>query len=155
MNARPPATVDGHGSLEAGGSPTKEGFTSPYSVPWYRQKKWRIIMLVVAIIIIGAIVGGVAGGVLSSKKKHNNSAVTPPKPTSSTSSTSGASAQSTVINGGPLPGSSTTPPTSESTNGAGTVPTGVNVGDARPPDPTTPVVDGNTFDGLKVAPIAA
>ena len=44
-----------------------ESHDSSYSVPWYRQKKWRTIMLVVTIIVIVAAVGGAVGGTLASK----------------------------------------------------------------------------------------
>jgi hypothetical protein len=78
MNARPQATVDGPASLEAASPPTKEGYTS-YSVPWYRQGKWRIFMLIAAIIVIGAVVGGVVGGTVGHK---SNKSVSPGPSTS-------------------------------------------------------------------------
>jgi hypothetical protein len=70
INARNQATVDGHASLEAATPPTKESYPS-YSVPWYRQGKWRVFMLIGGILIIGAIVGGVVGGTVSKKNKNN------------------------------------------------------------------------------------
>ena len=57
--------VDGHVNLEIGLAATKESYDSSYSIPWYRQKKWRVITLVVGIIVIGASVGGAVGGIVA------------------------------------------------------------------------------------------
>ena len=152
MNARPVATVDGHTSLEAGVPPTKEGYVSPYSVPWYRQKKWRIFMLIGAIVVVGAAVGGAVGGTLGSK--HSN-VVTGPKtmtlPTSTSTPTSNGSAQSTSLNG-IIPPESSLP--SGSISGANTVSTPT----VAHPIPTPRVNLGNVNDiadpGVVVAPVA-
>ncbi|KAF9647263.1 hypothetical protein BDM02DRAFT_3117401 [Thelephora ganbajun] len=129
MNVRPPATVDGHASIEAGVPPTKEGYSPSYSVPWHRQKKWRIFMLIGAIVVIGAVVGGAVGGTLGSKNNtskgpsHGPSTVS--LPTSTGTSIVNAPAQSSAANGAPLPGSS---PISVSTAGPGAIPSTVGSG---------------------------
>ena len=159
MNARP-ATVDGHASLEAGKPPTKESYDSPYSVPWYRQKKWRIIMFVAAILVIGAVVGGAVGGTVASNNKgskpnHGPSTVT----LSSTTSSQGGSitgapldptTSSTTNLGPPQVGSSSLPSPGTST-GAGVISTvGGNINIAFP----TPT-HGGTPDGGRqgIAPV--
>ena len=110
-NARNQTTADGHASIEAPSPPNKEGYT-PYSVPWYRQGKWRIAMLVGAIVIIGAVVGGVVGGTVGRKNSNLSNgpsvSVTRTPVTVSVSSTSDGAVQAT----GPFgPTSTPLPPT--------------------------------------------
>jgi len=158
MNARPP-TVDGHASLEAANPPTKESYDSSYSIPWYRQKKWRIIMFVAAILVIGAVVGGAVGGTVASNNKG-------PKPggqiTLSITSSGAPSATAAPLDPTsdlPLPpGSSSLPrPTGTSTD-AGVISTvrgtggGVNNNLALP----TPTQGSNPNDGRQgAAPVIA
>jgi len=155
MNARTAPTVDGHASLEAGVPPTKESYDSSYSLPWYRQKKGRIIILVVAIIIIGAVVGGAVGGTLASKNNDNSnsgpSTVTLPTSTSSSSIFNAPAESSADVPPPPGGGSSSTLPEPTS-SGAGAV---TGTGLLGPPSPTP--ITGNNFNGLDgnqgVAPI--
>lgn len=160
MNARPAATVDGHTSLEAGTPPTKEAYASSYPVPWYRKKKWRIVMFITAILIIGAIVGGAVGGTLASRNNTTNSPNSGNGPvtltlSSTVTSTSGAPAQPTG-EGAPPPGSST--PGIVTSSGPGAVPTGAGVPPSDP-DPTPPSdsnnVNGIADSGPMVAPVVA
>lgn len=131
MNARPAPTVDGHTSVEVGTPPTKEGYISPYSVPWHRQKKWRILMFIGAILLVGAIAGGVAGGVVASKNRSKSPSTTPTSTTpTSTSSSFNAPLESTSLNAA-LPGSSQPPVASAS--GADTVPTPTGSGNSAGP----------------------
>jgi len=73
MNARTQTARDGNASLEAVTPPTKESYPS-YSVPWYRQGKWRVFMLVGAIIVIAVVVGGAVGGTVNHKSNNKISA---------------------------------------------------------------------------------
>jgi len=149
MNARPTTTVDGHTRPEAG-TPTnanKEAYVSSYSVPWYRQKKWRILMLIGGILAIGAIVGGAVGGTLASKNnnKSDDSHGSGPS-TVSVSSTVGFTASV----GGNTPLTTTTgtsPPASESSGGAIIASPGPGQGNTGQPAPTPPVSD-NLADGV-------
>lgn len=120
MDARPPAVVGRHVRFAAGVPPVKEDYISSSSLPWYRQKKWKMFMLVAAIFFIGIVVGGIVGGIVASRVIDENgqsvgtgaSAVT--VPTSTSSSLFGSPAQSTS-------GDAAAP--SESTSIAGAVPT--------------------------------
>ena len=150
MNARPPPTVDGHTSLEAGTPPTKEAYVSSYSVPWYHQKKWRILMLLGGIILIGAIAGGIAGGILASKNNKSDT------PTSTTSSAANIPTENASPSGALPPGSSQPPVGSAS--GAETVPTvtggppsGLGSTPTPTPLPTSTIDSANS--GLAVAPV--
>lgn len=125
MNARPPATVDGHASVETGAPHTKEGYIAPYPVPWHRQKKWRVFMLIAAIIVIGATVGGAVGGTVGSKKHNNNIVTRPPTLTlPSTTTTSFESSSSSSFN----PSSSLNPSSSAITQPGGSVSPGSTQG---------------------------
>ena len=146
MNARPPPTVDGHTSLEAGTPPTKEGYVSSYSVPWYHQKKWRILMLLGGIILIGAIAGGIAGGILASK---NNKSDTSTPTTSANIPTQNANPS------GALPPGSSQPPVG-SASGAETVPNVTSEPPSVPGSTSTPLPTssfGSANSGLVVAPV--
>ena len=157
MNPRPPTAVthDGHGSLETGVPPNKEGYISSHPpVPWYRQNRWRIAMLIGAIIVIGAVVGGAVGGTVGSK----NRTTTPSKPltvvlSSTSSTTTTPSGGSTVVNGAPPPASSQLP-VNTSTGGAVSTQAG---GGARPSDiPVGNVnLEGNADTNRGTAPVVA
>jgi len=158
MNPRPQAvTTDGHGSIETGVPPNKEGYISSHPpVPWYRQNRWRIAMLIGAIIVIGAVVGGAVGGTVGSK----NRTTTPSGPvtvvlssTTSTSVSSGAPSESTTVNGAPPPASS---PLSASTGTGGAVSTVVG-NNVRPSPSNIPAgnvnLDDNADANRGVAPV--
>lgn len=148
MNARPQPTVDGHTSLEAGTPPTKEGYVSSYSVPWYHKKKWRILMLLGGILLIGAIAGGIAGGILASKNK--NELVTSTSETPSTVNIPTVNASPT----GALPPGSSQPPVG-SASGAETVPTVTGGSGSLDPTPSPTPNFGSADPGLAVAPVVA
>lgn len=121
MDARPPAVVGRHVRFAAGVPPVKEDYISSSSLPWYRQKKWRMFMLVAAIFFIGIVVGGIVGGIVASRVIDENSqsvgteaSTVMTLPTSTSSSLFGSPAQSTS-------GDAAAP--SESTSIAGAVPT--------------------------------
>jgi len=134
MNARTQATIDEHGPHEAGTPPNKETYPSSYSVPWYRQGKWRVLMLVVAVVIIGAVVGGVVGHVVSVNNRNNKSNA--PKIPTSNPSSSMSFDTSLVAPAQPTDGpqlstfssSSSTPPPQLTTTGAAALPTGTGTG---------------------------
>ena len=138
MNARPRTAPDEHTSLEAGASPTKEGYTPPYSVPWYRQGKWRITMLVAVIIVIGAIVGGVVGGVVGSKNRTSTS--TASRPPTVVLPTETPTESSTTVNTSTNLVPLTSPPSAVSPSAVAPTPnqgTGINVGGPNPTQGST------------------
>ena len=146
MNARPPVTVDGHTSLEVGTPPTKEAYVSSYSVPWYRQTKWRILMLLGGILLIGAIAGGIAGGIIASKNKNNSSTPTPTSSSAANIPTENTSAT------GALPPGSSQPPIG-SASGAETVPTVTGPGNGLGSSPLPTTDPSSPNPGLAVAPV--
>jgi len=154
MNARNKATVDGDASLEAATPPTKESYPS-YSVPWYRQGKWRIFMLIGGILIIGAIVGGVVGGTVS-KNNKNNKVPHGPTTTLNASLTTFESAQPTNVVPSPTPTPSgriegTSTPNSTTIGSPSQSSTGSSVGNS-----SRILLEGNNgVVGLDLAPPAA
>jgi len=122
MNPRPTtATHDGHGSLETGVPPNKEGYISSLPpTPWYSRKRWRIALLIGAIIVIGAIVGGAVGGTVGSKNRTTTTTTTTSGPvtlTLATSLSAGAPSEPTSANGA-LPSASSLPAQSTGPFGA-------------------------------------
>ena len=109
LNPRTQTTVDGRAALETETPPYKEFYSLSYSVPWYRQRKWRVFILIgVILIIIGVVVGGVLSGPASHKSPKNESPTT-------FSLTSSLGVESTLAGADPK---SSTPIPESSTQGA-------------------------------------
>lgn len=121
---------------EAGLATKERILNSPYSgarrpTPWYRTRKWVIILLILGVVIVAAVVGGAVGGTVGHHKNNNNSSNST-SPTNSTSSSIPISAPLTVAgsDGGVGGASESTPVAAPIQSGAGN--TG-NAGDTPAP----------------------
>lgn len=89
-----------HSKAEAGGyaGSARNGYTpamaSAPPKPWYKTRKWLIIMFVGAIVVIAAVVGGAVGGTAGHK---NTAAATPPVGSSGAGGGGGEAATKTTV----------------------------------------------------------
>ncbi|KAI0668962.1 hypothetical protein C8Q78DRAFT_1043924 [Trametes maxima] len=70
----PPVAVlsANHAKAEAGGY----AYSQPSAVPWYRTRKWVLILVLGGLVVIGAVVGGAVGGTVGHNNKNSNNVAT-------------------------------------------------------------------------------
>ena len=102
----PPHAVADPAKAEAGYAGT--AYAAP-PTPWYKTRKWLIIMLVGGIVVVAAVVGGAVGGALSNKNSGSGKVEL-----ASSSSIPAATTTSAADNGGGGTGPATTTGSGES-----------------------------------------
>ncbi|KAI0641034.1 hypothetical protein C8Q79DRAFT_1014856 [Trametes meyenii] len=67
-----PALSANHAKAEAGGYT----YPQPSAVPWYRTRKWVLILVLGSLVVIGAVVGGAVGGTVGHNNKDSSNVAT-------------------------------------------------------------------------------